>query len=414
MNDRTSTVVESDGIRVEKSFTRNDFPVPAVTFELTSARDHVVTIRLTDTIPDAVAMETIGFHPAYGSEHWTAYGDHRVEFERTLEPAETVETIYGVRTDDPDPAAFLTEPIVETAARDAEIEDVLGPDGAARVREVLSTGQFEHLEAETPTTQSAPDPGQKDPSATTNSETTAESETAAESTATPRQLPSQTTSAVTRREPDSTIETPVHDDRDGTETHDSMDTTTSVDIEADRPKSERATTNERRITRGDTLNTDVAAELAAAIRTGTVEQSDLETLRSALGTGTPPSVDVRLDRLQARVGELDAYTDAFSALINEEGPGEAVFTRLDAIENTVASVETRLDAAERAHAALASDLQRTTERLTELTDRLDEVDSLEDRTDEELAALESDIEAIKTQLSEFETFRRRLNEAFDR
>jgi hypothetical protein len=414
MNDRASTVVESDGIRVEKSFTRDDFPVPAVTFELTSARDTAVTVRLVDTIPEAIGMEAIGFHPAYGSEHWTAYSDHRVEFERTLAPDEAVETVYGVRVDDPDPTVFLTEPTVDTASRDAEIEDVLGPDGAARVREALSTGQkgLEPLEADTADTQSAPDLESDDSAETTSSEaapsgTAAEADSTAESTTSPRPWRSQTTSVITRREPQTTADAAESDD-------DETDPAVSVSTTAETGAPKRDATVRGSTASEDAVTVDVAAELAAAIRRGEVEQSDLETLRSALDTGPPPSVDVRLDRLHARVGEFDAYTDALSTLIDEEGPAEAVFARLEALEGAVESVETRLDAVERAHAALASDVPTGSDRLTDVADRLDtEVAALEDHTDEELAALRTDIDALEDQLSEFETFRRRLNEALD-
>jgi uncharacterized protein YicC (UPF0701 family) len=114
------------------------------------------------------------------------------------------------------------------------------------------------------------------------------------------------------------------------------------------------------------------------------------------------------------VGEFDAYTDALSTLLDEERADEAVFDRLDALESAVESVETRVDAAERAHGALASDVTALSERLADVTDRLDtEVASLEDRTDEELARLEKDVQAVEAELAALETFRRRLNDAFD-
>jgi hypothetical protein len=412
MNDRASTVVESDGIRVEKSFTHDDFPVPAMTFELTNARDTAVTVRLVDTIPEAIGMEAIGFHPAYESEHWTAYSDHRVEFERTLAPGETVETVYGVRVDDPDPTMFLTEPAVDTASRDAEIEDVLGPDGAARVRQALSTGQrdLEPLDADTADTQSAPELESNDSAETTPtegapSETAAKADVTAESTTSPRLWRSQTTSVITRREPQTTADT--------AESNDKTDTAASVPTTAKTADPKQHAARMSTVSE-DAVTVDVAAELAAAIRRDEVEQSDLVILRSALDNGAPPSVDVRLNRLQAQVGEFDAYTDALSTLINEEWPSEAVFARLDALEGAVESVETRLDAVERAHAALANDVSTGADRHTDVADRFDtEVAELEDHTDEKLAALRTDIDALEDQLSEYKTFRRRLNEALD-
>lgn len=397
MSDRTSAVVESDGIRVEKSFTRDDFPVPAVAFELTSDRDRPVTVRLVDTVPEAVPIEAIGFHPAYESEHWTAYSDRRVEFERTLEPAETVETVYGVRVDDPDPATFLTDPTVDHAPHEAEIADVLGPDGATHVREALATGP-EGLEplADTDPSEEASTAA---PDADDPSEPPATSEPPSTAAKRPRSRTDHTTPAVTRRE------------SKAVGSADDTDTAASAPTEA--APSDRADTPEGSTVSADPTGT-VAAELAAAIRRDEVDEADLETLRSAFDTGTPPSVGVRLDRLQARVGEFDAYTDALSTLLDEERADEAVFDRLDALESAVESVETRVDAAERAHGALASDVTALSERLADVTDRLDtEVASLEDRTDEELARLEKDVQAVEAELAALETFRRRLNDAFD-
>lgn len=394
MSDRTSAVVESDGIRVEKSFTRDDFPVPAVTFELTSDRDRPVTVRLVDTVPETVAMEAIGFHPAYESEHWTAYSDRRVEFERTLKPTETVETVYGVRVDDPDPAAFLTDPTVDYAPDEAEIEDVLGPDGATHVREALATGRegLEPLVDTDPSEEtSTATPDADDPSGPPSTETKR-----------PRSGKERTTSAVTRRESKGAASADDHDDTD-----------TAASVPAEVAHHDRAATTEESTVPADPADT-VAAELATAIRRDEIDEADLETLRSAFDTGTPPSVDVRLDRLQARVGEFDAYTDALSTLLDEERADETVFDRLDALESAVESVETRVDAAERAHGALASDVTALAERLADVADRLDtEVDSLEDHTDEELARLETDVRAVEEELAAFETFRRRLNDALD-
>lgn len=401
MSDRTSTVVESDGIRVEKSFSRDEFPVPAVTFELTSDHEHPVTVRLVDTVPETVAMEAVGFHPAYESDHWTAYSDRRVEFERTLEPAETVETVYGVRVDDPDPAAFLTDPTVEHAPHGAEIADVLGSDGATRVRETLAT-ESERLES--PDDSDAPD---GESTAAPEADDSSEPPTAPESPSTPPKRPRSrkphTTPAVTRRESERTE--PVDD-------HDDTATAASVPAETNHP--DRAAPADETAVSADPVAGTVATELAAAIRHDEVDEADLETLRSAFDTGTPTSVDVRLNRLQARVGEFDAYSDALSTLLDEEQADGAVFDRLDALESDVESVETRVEAVERAHGALADDVTALTERLADVTDRIDtEVESLEDHTDAELAGLKADIQAVEEELAAFETFRRRLNDALD-
>ena len=61
-------VILSDGIRVVKRFESEEFPVPAIAFEFTSSRNESVTVTLSDTTSDNIAVEDLGFHPEYGSE----------------------------------------------------------------------------------------------------------------------------------------------------------------------------------------------------------------------------------------------------------------------------------------------------------------------------------------------------------
>lgn len=141
MSERTAeatTTVDEDGIRVEKSFTDDAFPVPAVMYELSSTREDPVRVRIVDRIPESFPMDRIGFHPEYESENWTAYKDHRVEFERVVDPGDEIETVFGIRDDDPDLEGFLGTPVIEHVPVGEEIEDVLGAGDTDAVREVLS------------------------------------------------------------------------------------------------------------------------------------------------------------------------------------------------------------------------------------------------------------------------------------
>lgn len=118
--------VTSDGVMVRKSHLHDEFPVPTVGFEITSSRDEPVTVTIAERIPDGYSMDTIGFHAEYESDHWSAYQNRRIEFNREVDPDETVVTLYGVRTDDPsDIEAFMGPPrvTVSTAARDPHAHD---------------------------------------------------------------------------------------------------------------------------------------------------------------------------------------------------------------------------------------------------------------------------------------------------
>jgi len=73
--------IASDGVTVTKRFEADEFPVPAIAFNFESRRSEPVTVRLSDVVPDDVAVEDLGFHPEYGSEYWTI-DDDEISFER--------------------------------------------------------------------------------------------------------------------------------------------------------------------------------------------------------------------------------------------------------------------------------------------------------------------------------------------
>jgi hypothetical protein len=94
--DPEAVTVSADGITVRKTVDTEQFQTLAVVVELASERDDLARVQLVDHVPPAVPMEDVGFHPEYGSEHWSVEGE-AVAFERDFEPGETYTTIYGIR-----------------------------------------------------------------------------------------------------------------------------------------------------------------------------------------------------------------------------------------------------------------------------------------------------------------------------
>jgi archaellum component FlaC len=422
MDDQTTeatTTVEEDGLRVEKSFTDDAFPVPAVVFELSSRREEPVRARLVDQIPDSFPMDCVGFHPEYESEHWTAYKDHRVEFERVLEPGESVETVFGIRDDDPELDAFLGDPTVEHVAVDEEIEDVLGVDETDAVREALSGDR-------------ATLPGMEDTGAGSATDRPSDAPgLTADSRPEPRVLDAGTTAAVTRH--DEPVDSSVSEIPD--------EAADAADDEAD-PETTTPTSG-------------IAAALADEIRSGDVDEADLELLREELDVGVPRSVDVRIGRLQSSVADIEAYADALAEFIDDDGTAREILDGIDSrvadVESAVDAIDTRVAAGDRAHAELAGEvkaIEADTEATREAVDGLgDDMDALHEKTDgvddrldrfdeefddiwEELAAVDTrltdieerlgddiaDVDAelaeITDHLEELEAFRNRVNEAF--
>ncbi|MFB6235267.1 MAG: hypothetical protein ABEH81_03025 [Halopenitus sp.] len=590
MADHAAVTVEEDGIRVEKSFSRDEFPVPAVTFRLVSNRADPTRVRIVDTIPESFPMNQVGFHPDYESENWTAYEDHRVEYERVLEPDEDVLTVFGIRDENPDVDAFLTPPIVEHVPEGEEIEDILGGDNAEPVREVLAGGSdslpgMDEPIVDSEVTAGAEEPGDSaadadaepdetvaggpsddavaaavgdvdeaddlsngseslseadDGLGTTGGESdegdvdvetgsidladpTAE-ETGAEPADEPDEPEVQAEDEPAEPEPEGTDELGVADEASSAdESPDprtpNADSTSAVSVREDDADADTApepepgpatASTESAVEASDGESADepveadaaddseelerdepgaesasatpaaggvesVAAALADEIRSGEVDDEDLEVLQSELDFETPESVDVRLGRLQSRVEDLSAYTEALEEFIDEEGTAEQVFsevqTELEEVRETVAeideelgaaaeeranivedvsandaaisevdeavtSVETSVDRVQRSVDDLTEELAETTEELTDTVEQVADVESRVDSFDEELgdvwedvaeldarladveetaeevSSLQSEIERIDEELADLREFRDSLSDAF--
>lgn len=508
--DDAAVSVEDGGIRVSKSFSNDEFPVPAVVFDLISERDDPIRLRIVDTIPESFPMDRVGFHPDYESDAWTAYNDHRVEFERVLDPGETLTTVYGIRDDDPDVDAFLGVPTVETAPEGEEMDEVLGADGAEVVRDVLggersslpgmdepdqvtegddlaeSVGPSQDAVAAAADPEDVVDPldGVDDPESDASEESATpevgvdelqsaepqseESQSDESQSVAPRSVPTDATAAVTshddRAEASQTVvseepEEPVVAEKARTEASETGD---DGDVPDDGPDDESAVTPDESDGARTSDSGSVAAALAAEIRSGEVDEADLDLLQEELDLGTPNSVDVRISRLQSRLGDLSAYVEALQTFIDEEGTADGVLAEIEdeigELDDAVGELTARAERADSEREGLADDLADVEEfvenvrqevsavgdDLEETDDRVDDVEAHTETIDEELgdvwddiaemdarlvdveetieettgesdvslAELEGEIARIDEELAELEGFRERLSDAF--
>ncbi|WP_423751455.1 hypothetical protein [Salinirarus marinus] len=415
--------VREDDVDVVKSFAADRFPVPAITFTISSAADEPVHLRLVDEIPDSFSMEGIGFHPDYESDNWTAYRDHRVEYVRTLEPGEEVETVYGVRVDDLDRVEeFVREPTVELldeSATSGGADGVLGRDTTQVVRDALAGDQGL--------------PGLDDEPLLGGGED--------EEPPAPRSIDSETVPAVTRREerasdPNSAAaESPAADppveaasetaDPDAAdESVEAAEETGATSVGAAAP--ETAAVAEAVPEHASELD-GVAAALADEIRAGDVADEDLELLREKLDFGAPKSVDVRIGRLQSQVEDLLAYRDALADFLDDHGTADDVFDEfqgeLDSLESRLADVDASLSAAATERTDLREDVSAVREtvetvesQVATLDEEMGEVREDIAGLDERLVDVEEDVRAelddIQAELEDLREFRDRLSSAF--
>jgi predicted nucleic acid-binding Zn-ribbon protein len=385
-----SVRVSADGVRVLKRFAADQFPVPAIAFEISSGRDEPVTLRLSDQVPQGVAVDDLGFHPDFGSEHWTIE-QNRITFERELEANGSYTTVYGIRAAD-NVGQFLTDPTIESvtpplSGADSEDSIVLESDDAlvedAISRGVEPTEEDDDESTEEPDVPSTLDLG--DPADDGGDEETDE-ETQAANSADP---------------PTDSADPP----------------TDSADPPTDRadPPTDRATDAAKPAVQ-PAAEGSVVTSLATELRNETVSQEDIDLLREVLVEEHEQSgsTTARLDRLQQDVAELRAYTGAIEEFLDENGTGAQLIDsfeeRLDAFDDRLEHLETefvvevrgRIDDLEEQFDRLESNIAEEFDRLDDIEDRTEEVAERADDADARTTELVGRLDELESELDELE------------
>ena len=404
--------VTTDGITVEKSLAEDRFPVPAVQFQIASDVDREVELRVTDEIPDAVPMDHIGFHPDFESDNWTAFSDHRVRYERVLDPGEELETVYGIRDDESfDHDAFLTDPSVATT--DPE-QGAVGIDGT-NVQELLGDGIPEDADGLVREMFAGEDGG-IDGDLNPEMDTNGHDPFGEDSTGNDDAIDPEPDSIGTEDESSADMNIEMNDvgdiadprDEGGTPFEDEempeapsddalfrdaqpadddpLDDSSGLETEEETPEH---STSEPTTEPGRPSSDDVAAALLADLRSGAVDDEVRDALRDELiGGEVPPSMEVRLRHVQSRVEDLSAYTDALESFIDEQGTASVIQeldTEIDSIAESVATLESELEGERRERA--------------EVTDRLEDIESQVTG----IAAVDEDLSEVRSQLDAFES-----------
>ena len=333
----------SDGVTVEKSFEPDDFPVPAIAFDLHSTRDTAASVRLVDTVPDDVGPGDIGFHPKYGAEFWDVDGD-RIVFEREIAPEESYTTVYGLRGGDAAAAAtFLSEPRLETVPPGLEsAEDASAPSGPG----VEPTDEPQPRDGSGETGGSVPEPDDPDPDPDSGS--------------------ADGPGAVGRDE--------IGGERDGSAGSPGPLETGGRD--PDRSRGTAAPTADADADGG------LLGALASELEDADPKNPDVATIRSALGVESSASVETRIEHLQSTVADLEAYTDALEGFIDEHGDASEVLVDLrERHDETVDRVD---------------EVETATEDATA------EIEATEDHLEAELEAVRGDVRAVRADVEALE------------
>ena len=361
--------VSSDGVTVVKRFEEDEFPVPAIAFEFESSREESVTVTMSDTVPEGIEVEDLGFHPEYGSEFWTI-NDDTITFERELEAEGTYTTVYGIRaTGSDDVKQFLTEPSIESVvpplpeAEKSDPEDVIpGTDDDVVKDAIAGDGEIPGLEEE------GDEAAEDDEDVATlelndpNDSATASSEGGG-----------QTAGA------------------------EGGEATLSVDGES------------------------LTAALAAEIRQKNISGEDLKLLRRALDVAAQEdgggSDRARIAQIQDDIADLRAYTSALEEFLDENGTGDEIIEdfeqQLNSFDGRLESIQSELESNSQSVSEMGGEL----EEMSETVDTVDaEVDSLGEEVEsvsDSVESVEGEVDNVSSELGEVETTVDELDSSID-
>jgi archaellum component FlaC len=394
-----SVVVEQGGITVEKSFEPDDFPVPAIAFVIHSDLEAATDVRIVDEVPDDVPAQDIGFHPKYGADFWRVE-DEQIVFEREFEADEEYTTVYGLRAKDTDDIGrFLTEPSVEGVGGEASVSEIIGDEPAESVddHESVDDGPTDDEPAEPDTSIQLDDPGIEEESTESEPESEPEPDAADDDPEPAEASAGELESAMADVDADAEA---AEADGDSTAAEGGSD----ADGDSASGIGAEEAVEHGNGTAAAVATEDLASALADQLRDGEVADEDLETLRDALGADIeaaaaeaagdaelPGHVEAKLDKLQADVDEVVAYTGALESFLDDAGTADELIGLQEEFAGLEASVT-----------ALSDDLEAVEDDVDEMDDRLDSMADATASLDERVGAIETNVGDLRSDLERME------------
>jgi len=337
--------VTVEGVTVVKRFEEDEFPVPAIAFEFDSAREEAVTVRMSDSVPEGIEVEDLGFHPEYGSEFWTI-DDDTITFERELEAGGSYTTVYGIRATGSDNVKqFLTEPVIE------EVEPPL-PEG----------------------------------------------ESVDEGDVIPESDDDVVKDAITG---DGEIPGLEDEDEDEDEGED-------VTLELNDPNNEgQAEAGGSADGDGNTValeNGSLAGALATEIREQNVSGEDLKLLRRALDVAAKNDGvnEARIEQLQSDISDLRAYTGALEEFLEENGTGDEMIrefkTELESFDDRLNSVQSEIESNSEQVESIGETVSQVDEEMDSLDETVSQVDEEVNSLGEEVQSVSGEMDSVKDEV----------------
>lgn len=346
--------VASDGVTVVKRFEEDEFPVPAIAFEFDSARDESVTVRMSDSVPEGIEVEDLGFHPEYGSEFWTI-DDETITFERELDAGDSYTTVYGIRATGSDNVQqFLTEPVIEEVDPPLPEDDIIPESDDDVVKDAIAgDGEIPGLEDEDG------DDEESDEDVTLN-----------------------------LNDPNNSGEAVAETER-------------AADAEGDDETAQGGS--------GGTVaveNGSLTGALATEIREQNVSGEDLKLLRRALEVAAQNDGvnEARIEQLQSDIADLRAYTGALEEFLDENGTGDEVIqdfeSQLDSFDDRLQSVQSDIQSNSEQVEAVSEEVASVSDTVSQVDEEMDTLGDEVDSVSGEMDAVRDDVDTVSSELDE--------------
>jgi uncharacterized coiled-coil DUF342 family protein len=362
--------VASDGVTVVKRFEEDEFPVPAIAFEFTSERDEEVSVRLSDTVPEGIEVEDLGFHPEYGSEYWTI-DDNTITFERDLSANSSYTTVYGIRATGSDNVEqFLTEPTlgeVDPPLPEDEKgdEDIIPESGDDVVKDAISgDGEIPGLEDEDG------DESEEDEDVET----------------------------LNLKDPNEPQQATQQTEASGEESTTDADEAGEV--------GEAGEAGEVSVEGGS-----IVAAMANEIRQKNVSADDVKLLRRAFEIAGQDggSTAAKLQQIQTDIADLRAYTNSLEEFLDENGTAEEMIggfeeqldnfsSQLDALQSEIESNSGELDSVSEEMNSVSDEIDSVSEDIESMSNEIGDVNDKVDTVSGRVDSVTSDVNSVSEEV----------------
>jgi len=388
--------VSEDGVTVQQYYTKREFELPSVVFEIATERAESVEIRFVVTDIEA---RRVGFHPRFRSEAW-AISDGQLVFEATVGPDETVTTVYALDTDEKELFERAIESLrIEQVAAASQGGLSLDPNAGDTVATERNEGSTAPADDPTP----VGEPATGDHLADAGRATSPGDEPAATDKPTPVEGSGSAGTETTAGDGGGPDQSQGARGIDREETSEQArgtnigvtKTETAGWGSSSRTDGEESTVEDTDTGGGEQFTEQSAdalvEELLERLDRGELPPAARERLVEQVTREQSGADEARLASLQTRMSDIEAFSGPVEQLLDEHGPPAAVLdafderlTALEGLDERVSELETQAETIEEHE----NRIERLGEQVTALGDELDTT----------TAQLETDVAAVETQL----------------